>query len=70
MSLAESEPRTDAAASDEYAQLWRAFSEALRKSSVDAVTGSFSSQWPLWLDAFDTLLLTYTHAIPFLPKAA
>lgn len=69
VSLAESEPRTDAAASDEYAQLWRAFSEALRKSSVDAVTGSFSSQWPLWLDAFDTLLLTYTHAIPFFAES-
>lgn len=69
MNLAESEPRTDAAASDEYAQLWRAFSEALRKSSVDAVAGSFTSQWPLWLDAFDTLLLTYTHAIPFFAES-
>lgn len=69
VNLAESEPRTDAAASDEYAQLWRAFSEALRKSSVDAVAGSFTSQWPLWLDAFDTLLLTYTHAIPFFAES-
>lgn len=43
----------------EYALLWEDFLLAGEK-----IPHEIKASWPLWLDTFDTLWLTYTHAIP------
>ena len=53
------EPSDNASAQKEYKQLWDAFLQALQK-----IPTSHHSQWPLWLDHFDTLWQSFTHAIP------
>lgn len=47
------------AARQEYRQLWDRFAEALTD-----IPSSHQARLDLWLDHFDTLLATYTHAIP------
>ena len=53
------EPGQDGPAQQEYAALWQQFLQALQ-----AIPAAHRSQWPLWLDHFDTAWLTFTHAIP------
>lgn len=53
------EPRDDKDAQAEYVALWQQFLAAL-----DAIPKSHRSQWPLWLDHFDSAWLAFTHAIP------
>ena len=55
----ECEPGQDAPAQQEYAGLWQQFLDALKE-----IPKSHRSNWPLWLDHFDTAWLTFTHAIP------
>jgi CRISPR-associated protein Csm1 len=43
----------------EYARLWDEF-----VTGLEAIPRSHRSNWPLWLDHFDSLWLTFTHAIP------
>ena len=47
------------AAQDEYLQLWEQFKTALEK-----IPQSHRDNWELWLDHFETLWGTFTHAIP------
>ncbi|WP_138380355.1 type III-A CRISPR-associated protein Cas10/Csm1 [Luteithermobacter gelatinilyticus] len=49
--------REDAA--KEYEQLWRGLLQDLKK-----IPPSHRRNWPLWLDHFDSLWLTYSHAVP------
>lgn len=53
------EGNDDKAAQQEYLDLWRGFTEALRQ-----MPESHRSNWSLWLDHFETLWGVYTHAIP------
>jgi len=53
------EPGTDARAQAQYQALWQDFLTALK-----SIPASHRSNWPLWLDHFDTAWLTFTHAIP------
>lgn len=53
------EPGSDQAARKEYHALWQQFIHAL-----EAIPGAHRRHWPLWLDHFDTALLSFTHAIP------
>ena len=53
------EPSSDAPAKAEYHELWAQFLAALA-----AIPASHRRNWPLWLDHFDTVWLTFTHAIP------
>lgn len=53
------EPGHDDPAQAQYKQLWQTFLAAL-----NAIPASHRSNWPLWLDHFDTAWLTFTHAIP------
>ena len=53
------EPAQDGPAQQEYAALWQQFLQAL-----EDIPAAHRSQWPLWLDHFDTAWLTFTHAIP------
>ena len=53
------EPNDDVSGKAEYQQLWDAFLQALQK-----IPASHRQQWPLWLDHFDTLWQSFTHAIP------
>lgn len=46
-------------AADEYRRLWDAFLRA-----GEEIPSALRGDWPLWLDAFDTLWLTFTQAIP------
>jgi CRISPR-associated protein Csm1 len=46
-------------AKSEYRHLWDAFVD-----SLEAIPRSHRSNWPLWLDHFDSLWLAYTQAIP------
>lgn len=48
-----------AKAQTEYRQLWAAF-----KKAGALMPAAFRDSWPLWLDAFDSLWLAYTQAIP------
>jgi CRISPR-associated protein Csm1 len=43
----------------EYARLWDGF-----VTGLEAIPRSHRSNWPLWLDHFDSLWLVFTHAIP------
>lgn len=42
-----------------YADLWKAFVQ-----DGEVIPPALRDAWPLWLDAFDTLCLTYAQAIP------
>lgn len=53
------EPCNDSVAQGEYAALWDGFLAGLK-----AIPESHRLSLPLWLDHFDTLWQTYTHAIP------
>jgi CRISPR-associated protein Csm1 len=53
------EPSDDKAAQAEYAALWKQFLQA-----IDTIPKSHRTNWPLWLDHFDTAWLAFTHAIP------
>lgn len=53
------EPEKDAPAQAEYRSLWTEFLQAL-----EAIPRSHRNQWPLWLDHYDTVWQTFTHAIP------
>ncbi|MBM9536298.1 type III-A CRISPR-associated protein Cas10/Csm1 [Desulfobulbus alkaliphilus] len=53
------EPTDNGSAQAEYQQLWQEFVDALQK-----IPASHRTSWPLWLDHFDTLWQSYTHAIP------
>lgn len=53
------EPAADGPAQAEYKELWKDFLAALHK-----IPGSHRASWPLWLDHFDTLWQSFTHAIP------
>ena len=48
-----------AAARAEYAKLWSGF-----RTSLERIPKSHRQNLPLWLDHFDTLWLTFTHAVP------
>lgn len=51
--------RTTEAAREEYQKLWEGLLEGL-----EHIPTSHRESWPLWLDHFDSLWLTYSHAIP------
>ena len=53
------ESREQERAKQEYARLWDDFVRGL-----EGIPRSHRSNWPLWLDHFDSLWLTVTHAIP------
>ena len=53
------EPGEDGVAQAQYKALWNDFLMALQ-----AIPASHRSNWPLWLDHFDTAWLTFTQAIP------
>jgi CRISPR-associated protein Csm1 len=53
------EPGEDGKAQAEYKALWNDFLAAL-----ESIPKSHRSNWPLWLDHFDTAWMTFTHAIP------
>lgn len=53
------ESRKESSAREEYAVLWQRFIEAVAK-----IPASHRKNLPLWLDHFDSLWLTFTHAIP------
>ncbi len=53
------EPGHDGKAQAEYSGLWQDFLTALK-----SIPNSHRSNWPLWLDHFDTAWLTFTQAIP------
>ena len=55
----ECEPSRDDKARDEYDALWQDFVSGLEK-----IPAAHRNAWPLWLDHFDSLWLTYTHAVP------
>jgi CRISPR-associated protein Csm1 len=55
----ECEGRNREHAKAEYRELWDSFVDSLER-----IPRSHRSNWPLWLDHFDSLWLTYTHAIP------
>jgi CRISPR-associated protein Csm1 len=53
------EPGDDGSAQAEYKTLWNDFLKAL-----ESIPASHRSNWPLWLDHFDTAWMTFTQAIP------
>lgn len=53
------EPSDNAVAQKQYLALWNNFIK-----SIQEIPESHQQQLPLWLDHFDTLWLTFTHAIP------
>lgn len=53
------EGRDRTGAQEEYALLWRGFVEALK-----SIPARHRQNLPLWLDHFDSLWLTFTHAVP------
>lgn len=53
------EPDNNQQGQKEYAALWLSFLQSLERIPV-----THRLQWPLWIDHFDTLWQTYTHAIP------
>ncbi|NGZ06564.1 MAG: type III-A CRISPR-associated protein Cas10/Csm1 [Magnetococcales bacterium] len=52
----------DAEAKKEYQALWTKFLQGLER--LERSPRWQDDQWPLWLDHFDSLYLTFTHAIP------
>ncbi|MBO1270819.1 type III-A CRISPR-associated protein Cas10/Csm1 [Shewanella sp. 4t3-1-2LB] len=55
----QAEPSDKSAAVAQYHQLWQQFC-----GQLEQIPSSHRRQWPLWLDHFDTLWQTFTHAIP------
>lgn len=53
------EPGENGPAKAEYAALWEQF-----MAGLEDIPPSHRKNWPLWLDHFDSLWLTFTHAIP------
>lgn len=53
------EPGENGPAKAEYAALWEQF-----MAGLEAIPPSHRKNWPLWLDHFDSLWLTFAHAIP------
>jgi CRISPR-associated protein Csm1 len=53
------ESRERERAKREYGRLWDEF-----VTGLEAIPRSHRSNWPLWLDHFDSLWLAFTHAIP------
>ena len=53
------EPADNAAAQAEYRALWQQFQHGLQH-----IPAAHRSNWPLWLNHFDTLWQSCTHAIP------
>lgn len=53
------EPANNEPAVAEYRELWDGFQLAL-----ELIPAAHRQSWPMWLDHFDTLWLTYTHALP------
>ncbi len=61
----ECEPDNDADAREQYSKLWQGFMAALsRGDGADAIPRSHKANISLWLDHFDSLWMTFTHAIP------
>lgn len=57
--LENGEPADNAAAQAEYRALWQQF-----RHDLQHIPAAHRSNWPLWLDHFDTLWQSCTHAIP------
>jgi len=55
----------DVPSAAEYRKLWDGFTEGLEK-----IPSSHAEKWPLWLDHFDTLWMTFTQALPEEPPAS
>lgn len=55
----ECEPSADAVAREQYAHVWRWFTQA-----IETIPRSHRSQLALWFDHFDSLWLAAAHAIP------
>ena len=53
------ETNNRAAARDEYSALWEKF-----RAALEQIPKSHRQNLPLWLDHFDTLWMTFTHAVP------
>lgn len=53
------EPQRDEPACEEYGLIWRHF-----LGQVDRIPSSHREDLPIWLDHFDSLWLTCTHAVP------
>jgi CRISPR-associated protein Csm1 len=53
------EQESNKTAQAQYRALWEAF-----KQKLEVIPPSHRSSFPLWLDHFDSLWLTFTHAIP------
>lgn len=53
------EPKNDAEAQEEYRELWNGF-----KNDIEKIPSSHKDNLSLWLDHFESLWATYTHAIP------
>ena len=51
-------------ANGEYENLWKEFSEALDPKAKEPIPGAFRKNWSLWMDAFDSLWMTFTSSIP------
>ena len=58
-SIEEVEPTDDGRAKKEYLFLWEGFVEGLNR-----IPQAHRGSLPLWLDHFDSLMQTFTHAIP------
>lgn len=59
------EPSDDQAARTEYKKLWGGFLTALRREDGgEAIPRSHKSNLSMWLDHFDSLWMTFSHAIP------
>lgn len=53
------EPADPQTGRSQYAELWKRF-----LADLERIPPSHRKHWALWLDHFDSLWLTYTHAIP------
>jgi len=63
--VANCEPSDDKTARKEYRDLWEKFLEALKRSDgSSAIPRSHKNNLSLWLDHFDSLWMTFSHAIP------
>ena len=64
MPLSEIEGENVEKAKQEYTKLWEKFSEALSPSATEPIPDAFRKNWSLWIDAFDSLWMTFTSSIP------
>lgn len=59
------QPANTEAGREEYRALWKQFIHALRRETgEDAIPQSHKQSLSLWFDHFDSLWMTFTHAIP------